>query len=228
MGGVGVPAGVGVPVTLLVAGQLADGKAAIEAQLLARLVATTAGCWEFSGCRRSGYGRIWINGRLRSAHRVAAWLWAGLDDLDDLGTKACHHCDNPPCCNPACLFLGTQADNMEDASQKGRLIGKRQGFHPLTYPRFRECVICGVTYEPDGDHRGRSRVCTQACARVRQAQNINAGRPTKLAPDDVRAIRAALATRPYRGAGKEIATEFGVACATISNIKTGKLWPNVR
>ncbi len=40
----------------------------------------------------------------------------------------CHKCDNPPCCNPDHLFLGTAMDNKIDAEQKRRhAFGVRQG-----------------------------------------------------------------------------------------------------
>ncbi len=39
------------------------------------------------------------------------------------GQGVLHRCDNPPCCNPAHLFLGDQSANMADAAHKGRARG---------------------------------------------------------------------------------------------------------
>lgn len=80
-------------------------------------------CWEWQGAQGNrGHGRtmhyapdgtrIWI-----AAHRLAWELTHG--PIPD-GLFACHHCDNPPCCNPAHLFLGTAADNTWDMVTKGR------------------------------------------------------------------------------------------------------------
>jgi hypothetical protein len=75
-------------------------------------------CWPWRASRsRKGYGRINIDRRSHNAHRVA-WLLANGAVPDD--RMVCHHCDNPPCCNPAHLFLGEAADNTADMMQKGR------------------------------------------------------------------------------------------------------------
>lgn len=88
-------------------------------------------CWEWQGAKNArGYGVIRCEGRTVLAHRFA-WMIA------NGAASACvlHRCDNPSCCNPAHLFLGTRADNVRDMDSKGRRktpLGSRRGTAKLT------------------------------------------------------------------------------------------------
>lgn len=88
-------------------------------------------CWVWTANRNSGgYGHFRMPTRTLGAHRVAYALSNGesLPDLDVL-----HTCDNPPCCNPAHLWLGTDIENSIDKVNKGRSPkGERHGLHKLT------------------------------------------------------------------------------------------------
>lgn len=73
-------------------------------------------CWPWlDTVNNNGYGTVMVrvDDRIRGfmAHRVA-YLLANDDTLGDY--IVCHHCDNPPCCNPRCLFKGTDEDNRWD------------------------------------------------------------------------------------------------------------------
>lgn len=71
-------------------------------------------CWLWTGYKlKQGYGQF----RSKKTHRLAYVHTKG--DIPD-GMFVCHKCDNPPCCNPDHLFLGTAQDNMTDKVNKGR------------------------------------------------------------------------------------------------------------
>lgn len=89
-------------------------------------------CWPWTGSlTRDGYGHFAPGGpygrRLVLAHRFGWELTHGPIPPE---LRVLHTCDNPPCVNPAHLWLGTQRDNMRDAAAKGR-VGAQQ--HPDLY-----------------------------------------------------------------------------------------------
>lgn len=75
-------------------------------------------CWLWTGCANArGYGQTSLNGKPCLAHRKAYSLH---NERDPGELLVCHTCDTPRCCNPAHLFLGSNADNMADMASKGR------------------------------------------------------------------------------------------------------------
>ena len=79
-------------------------------------------CWPWTAAMRHGYGAFGIqeNGcvKVLAAH-VMAWILT--HGPVPTGTVVRHLvCDNPPCCNPAHLALGSHQDNVDDMWKKGR------------------------------------------------------------------------------------------------------------
>ena len=95
------------------------------------------GCWPWTGNRSFyGYGRTYLNGKRVYSHRVA--LEIALGRPIKTGLCVCHHCDNPPCCNPAHLFEATQAENLRDMMRKGRHVSR--GLNGEEYGRLKLTV----------------------------------------------------------------------------------------
>lgn len=106
------------------------------------------GCHVWTGhCQENGYGQIRIGDRAVGTHRVA---WAAANGSIPEGLYVLHKCDNPPCCNPEHLWVGTQADNLRDMREKGRGTAGRHGLPKGVY------AVPGSRYMAQLNRRGKS------------------------------------------------------------------------
>lgn len=75
-------------------------------------------CWLYMGFRKwDGYGWVSRFGKNMTAHRYA---WILTHGPVPEGLHVLHQCDNPPCCNPDHMRLGTHAENMAEMKERGR------------------------------------------------------------------------------------------------------------
>lgn len=96
-------------------------------------------CWLWQGFRNpQGYGQFNYH---KKAYRVPRLCWEIHFGAIPEGLWVLHRCDNPPCCNPNHLFLGTPTDNAQDMIQKGRRVithGEDHPFAKLTNKQAKE------------------------------------------------------------------------------------------
>lgn len=137
-------------------------------------------CWPWTGSvNPKGYGDLGPGPGERTAHRIA---YASTFGAIPPGLCVLHRCDNPPCCNPDHLWLGTHKDNSVDMVRKGRshrARNERSGMVKLSnaqvdeirqrwrrgealkamapdygvHPSHLSRVVRGVRRPPEGDQR---------------------------------------------------------------------------
>lgn len=105
--------------------------------LRAKTVLSVTGCLEWTAARIStGYGAFSFRGVFMLAHRAA--YESSIGPIPD-GMVVRHRCDNPRCCNPEHLQLGTDQDNKDDCvSKKRHYFGERHHWAKLTESQVHE------------------------------------------------------------------------------------------
>lgn len=180
----------------------------------------TDGCWEWQGgCNSGGYGVTSIKHRQKLCHRLAyEWTFGPIPD----GLFCCHHCDNRLCVRPDHLFLGTHADNMDDARAKGREI-------PIwTVPPVvpSECRSRGDDHysrtNPERLARGDNHGARLHPEKMRRGEQNN---KAKLTAAQVKEIRSRYAAGGVRKS--PLAREYGVSRQAMGNILSGRTWKHV-
>lgn len=121
-------------------GGLRQIRGTVEERLLKMIeIDPITGCWIWSrDCTDFGYGQMSVDGHPRLVHQVSYETFIGPRVVDML---VLHRCDNPPCCNPEHLYLGTAQDNMNDMVARGRdrkARGEASGTAKLTEQQVRE------------------------------------------------------------------------------------------
>lgn len=87
----------------------------LREKILERIKVTSSGWWEWQGATNNkGYGQVWCSntGKVVYCHRVMSNA--------PKGSTVLHSCDNPLCCNPEHLSIGTPKENSTDMVNKGR------------------------------------------------------------------------------------------------------------
>ena len=186
-------------------------------------------CWEWKASRHpKGYGMFRFNRMSAYAHRIAWMLVYG--QIPE-GLYVCHRCDNPPCCNPDHLFLGTQKDNMLDSALKGRQRIKLSEKDIIEIRR--KCTIDRISQIQLAEQFGISnRTISQIVAGDRWAwiEYLPSGgkyKPrTKLSDDDVLEIRRRYADDNITN--KKLSDIYCVNQSTISRITSMQRRKGVR
>jgi hypothetical protein len=110
-------------------------------------------CWPWLGFKNpKGYGQSSLNNKTILAHR---WSYQHHYDAvipNDLQVR--HVCDNPSCCNPLHLLLGTSQDNVNDKMQRNRFRPKQTRFSQEDLDKMKPLRVSGMSRDQIAKHFG--------------------------------------------------------------------------
>lgn len=189
------------------------------------------------GINSCGYGNYSISNMTYSVHRL---LFTTINNMSYYGLVVRHKCDNRTCCNIDHLEIGTQSDNLMDASKRKRLlVGRDNNKTVLT----EQCVIEARNSYPEMSTVDLAKKYGTASGNVRDAiigrtwKHIPGAKPlnrnnralgektgrSKLTQKQVIEI-----TEKYpKINGPRLAKEYGVGHAMIYNIVKRKNWTHI-
>lgn len=116
-------------------------------------------CWIWKGFKdKDGYGLINVNNKSYRVNRLAYELFINKPIYDVIA----HTCDTPACFNPEYLRDWTQAQNLEDALNKGRVPNRNWNTDKTHCKHGHEFTRENTYVRPDGN-----RDC-QICRQIRR------------------------------------------------------------
>jgi predicted XRE-type DNA-binding protein len=108
-------------------------------------------CWEWRGPRVKIPGQEYgLCGGWVRAYRVS---WEIHNGPIPYGMHVLHRCDNPPCVNPAHLYLGTHVDNMRDRAARKRGKEARQNGEANDNAKLTEAQVREIIYLLQGHNK---------------------------------------------------------------------------
>lgn len=195
-------------------------------------------CWMWTGTRRpDGYGVVGIASKATGLIRVHRAVWLLENGPIPDGLFACHRCDNPQCCNPAHIFLGTAGDNARDKEAKGRgspppvrrgLANNKAKLAPWQIEEIMTSTRSGADLAREfGVIRGSVNQIRKrrgyTGTPVVDRRGSKSARAT-ISESQVLEIKRRLAAGDK---GVSLAAEYGVSKSIISHIATGRAWGHI-